>query len=354
MDSVRIRQYRPGDEKGINELFERLFHKSRTVDEWKWKFSNNPYSCGSADWITVAECNSSIVGHYAGLPVEMKFRDGVVLATQPVDTMIDPSAKGSVLLKLIKVYQQNKKGADAFAFGFPNEMAYEIGRLVLGYLDLGEMVQYFKRLSLRSAVKRRFPYCPSRLTAIIHRVSKALYGMTDSLSPVKSGAARTFIIEEGNAFNYNVNRLWDEVRNRFGITVIRRCAYLNWRYTKGDYIILLCRDGEDLLGYAVLKIAGQPGSRVGYVMDILSKEDVAAPILSRALRIFVERDVDYALCGLMKGDSMERDIGKVGFRRHNEFKHIPVVCVPLSTDIDKDYLMRPENWHFTYGDIDGM
>ncbi|HZX48059.1 MAG TPA: GNAT family N-acetyltransferase [Nitrospirota bacterium] len=353
-NSIKVRQYRSGDEKGINELFGRLFHKSRTPGEWEWKFRNNPHSRKPADWITVAERDDCIVGHYASLPVEMKYKDSVVLASQPVDTMIDLSAKGATLLKLVKMHQQNKRDADAFTFGFPNEMAYEVGKLVLGYQDLGEMVQYFKRLSLRSAIKRRFPYCPYLLTTIIHRVSQALYGMALSLSAIKSGVSRTLIIEEGDTFDSKVNRLWEAVRNRFGIAVIRRDAYLNWRYKKRGYIILLCKEGEDLSGYAVLKITGQPGTRVGYIMDLLSKEEVTAPLLIRVLRIFVERDVDFALCGLMKGDSMERDIGKVGYRRHNEFKHIPVVCVPLSTDIEKDYLMRPENWHFTYGDIDGM
>lgn len=45
---------------------------------------------------------------------------------------------------------------------------------------------------------------------------------------------------------------------------------------------------------------------------------------------------------------------EAGFKRHKEFKPLPVICVPLSSEIDKEYLMIEQNWHLTYSNIDGF
>lgn len=351
-DSIKIRSYREGDEDGITDLFNKVFNKYRAIEEWKWKFNDSPPFKNPAEWITVAERGGQIVGHYASLPVEMKYKDAVVLASQPVDTMIDPSARGETLLKLFRAHNQNKKGRDAFAFGFPNEMAYEVGKWVLGYQDLGELNQFFKRLSLRGAIRRRFPHCPAQFVEVIHWLSRTFYTIVLSLLSIKPGGRYT--IEQTDTFDDRVNQLWDVVKNRFGIAMVRKSAYLNWRYKNGGYTILLVREGEEIKGYVVLKISNQGEIRVGYIIDVLSVKDATLSLLIVASRFFLEKDVDYALCGLMTGDLFEEDLKKVGFRRDEGFKPLSVVCVPLSSEIDKDYLMRHENWHLTYGDTDGF
>lgn len=178
-----IRPYRSRDEESINALFNRVFNKSRPLEKWKWMYAENPAAKNIAEWVTVAETDGTIVGHYASWAVDFKFGHTVVTAAEPIDTIIDPSMKGGIkpLAKLIEQHFQNNHGIAAFAYGFPNDIAYEVGKRFLGYKDLSVMVEYFKRLSLRSALKSRFPLCPFFLSAFIHKISKTFYSLCLSL-----------------------------------------------------------------------------------------------------------------------------------------------------------------------------
>src|SRR3990172_2948210 len=137
-ESAAIRPYQSGDEEIINTLFNRIFKKSRTLQEWKWKFSDNPAGKDIEKWVTVMEVDDRIVGHSACMPVKMKYDNTVITAGQIVDIMLDPSARKNMhLLKLVNSEMASYKEAVSFTFGFPNETAHQIGKRLLGYKDVG-------------------------------------------------------------------------------------------------------------------------------------------------------------------------------------------------------------------------
>lgn len=349
--SIEIRPYRPGDERGINELFNKVFNKSRTIEEWRHKFGANPFAKDLSNWITVAETGDRIVGHYASIPMEVKYKGILIVAGQPVDTMIDPLARKNIglLLGLVRKHLENNMGIACFNFGFPNEEAYQMGKMFLGYKELGEMVHLFKRLSLRIAVRRRLPFCPSWIVGLFHRLSRFFYGPL--LSTMKSSGC---LIEEVDMFDERADRLWEEFKDISPVMVVRRMAYLNWRYRGRGYTIFVARDEVSIKGYIVLKVENGEGTKVGYIVDLFSKDDVSVPLLVNALHFFVKQDVDYVLCGIIVGDPMEGYLRRVGFKRHKGFDPLHIVCGPLSPDIDVAFLMESKNWRLTYGDTDGF
>lgn len=348
---VGIREYNAGDEYGINDLFNSLFDKSRSLAEWNRKFIENPASENPARWVTVAEKNGKIVGHYASLPLEMKFKEQVVTAAQPVDSMISPAIKTGVRLfsDLNKKNIKNNKKIALFGFGFPNEKAYAVGKRFLGYKDLGEMVQLFKRLSIRSAVKRRVKWLPSCAESTLHKISKTFYWF---YLFVRCRNQKT-VCKRVNFFDERIEKLWEIVKDDYGIMIQRTLPYLSWRYKNENYIKLLFEKGEELLGYVVVKIEVLDGARVGYILDILYKSNIES-ILPDTLRFFIKQDVDYVLCAFIKEDPMVRHLQKMKFKNHIEISPLPVVFFTMSPDIDEGYLKRPKNWHLTYGDIDGF
>lgn len=44
-----ITDYIEGDEQKINDLFNNIFNKTRTLDHWNWEFNKNPK--GSKMWV---------------------------------------------------------------------------------------------------------------------------------------------------------------------------------------------------------------------------------------------------------------------------------------------------------------
>ncbi|MEP9410035.1 MAG: GNAT family N-acetyltransferase [Candidatus Brocadia sp.] len=346
--NIKVRPYREGDEKSIIELFNRVFDSPMTLEEWEWKYKRNPAVTVLADWITVLEKDGRIIGHFASIPFDVKYKNKTVKSGQAIDTMLDPAEKmGIKFLHELYKYHLAANTEPLFGFGFPNEKAYLIGKKFLGYQNLGEFIQLFKRLSLRSAVKRRFPNIPSFTLNIIHRLSRKFFSLS-----VK-GDDR-YVIEETDNFDDRINVLWEKTKERFGITIIRNKDYLNWRYNNRGFKIFLAKQGVEIHGYIVLRIKVLDYATVGYIVDIFSREEATNALLARALKVFIEHDVDFALCGLIKGDVMEKDLQVAGFGRHKDIKSLQIACVLTSNTIDRNYIMEAANWHLSYGEVDGF
>lgn len=312
-------------------------------------YAENPAAKNIAEWVTVAEADRNIVGHYASWAVDFKFGHTVVTAAEPIDTIIDPSIKGGIkpLARLIEQHFQNNHGVAAFAYGFPNNIAYEVGKRFLGYKDLSVMVEYFKRLSLRSALKSRFPQCPSFISALIHKTCNTFYSFL--LSMKKPAKDKDLLITKVHKFDKRVNALWDTVKDRYGIMAVRNQNYLNWRYGWGQYTIFIAERKGIMEGYVVLKME-EKAAKVGLIIDLLALEKTSLSLLHAALRFFIDHEADYALCGILKEDPFKMSLEKMGFRAHKGFPPLPVVYSPLSPKIDLNLFKNPANWHFTYGD----
>lgn len=349
---ITIRPYQCGDEEVINKLFNRIFYKSRTVEEWNWKFRENPASKDPADWIVVAERDGRMIGHYTSLATEMKYGNSVVKTGQPVDTIIDPSAKAGMKLigKLYDLHVKHNNGIALFGFGFPNEAAYMVGKRFLGYKDLGEMVQLFKRQGLRISLKRRFRWCPGWIIHLFHHISRVFYRFEIFIR----GFDTCTVVRAVTAFDERVNRFWNSIKDRYKIMTVRNMSYLNWRYKSKQYRIFIGEKNAELTGYAVTKIENSGDARVGYIMDIFSRNDKIASLVAGCLRFFLEEDVDYILCGFLRQDPLCAQLKRMGFREHKEIKPIPVVVTPLTQEVDTEYLLNQKNWHLTYGDTDGF
>ncbi len=350
--SIKSRPYRDGDEEGINDLFNRVFGKNRTIEQWRWKYIENPAVGDPSQWIMLLDRGGEIVGHYASMPVDMICGGEVVKACQPVDTMIDPGAK--VGIKMLRDMFREGVALAAqearFGFGFPNEVAYKVGKKLLGYKDLGRMEQFWRRLSLKGAVKRRMPRLPGSLVNSAHRLSKAFYSATLSTGGHTIEEAGGF----GEATLPALDRLWDEVKETLRISAIRNGRYLHWRYSDRGYIILTARDGEDVTGYVVLKMSDSGEEKVGFVIDFLSKEETAEFLLKSALRYFVERDAEFCLCAVVPGSPMAPYLEEAGFEGGKGFDSFPIVYVGRSSEEENDFQMNLSNWHLTYGDTDGF
>lgn len=344
---ITRRPYREGDETGINELFNRVFSLQRPIEEWRWKFVENPAVTDPAHWIMVLEKENSIVGHYASLPVDMLCGGSIVKGCQPVDTIIDPAAK--VGIKMLRdLYREGVERAArqaSFGFGFPNEAAYKVGKRLLGYKDLGVMEPLYKRLSMRVALKRRLPAVPSPLAWPVHKLSQRLYSPSIS-------TGRYTISEEGG-FGSSMDKLWDDMKGEFQIAALRDSKYLNWRYRGRGYTIFIARHGEEVTGYIVLKLSSSGEEKVGYIIDVFSKEETAGLLIKGALKFFIENDADYCLSAVVGKSRTAGYLREAGFSRNDGFDSFPIVYVGRTEEEENDFLMNIANWHLAYGDTDG-
>ncbi len=345
--NLTIRPFARGDETQINDLFNKIFQKSRPLDAWHWKYMDNPAMEDVSKQVAVIEKEGAIVGHYGGVLLDMKVRDKILKLYQPVDTMKDREAKIG-LKSLRRLYHLHMGAVTEIAllgFGFPNEKHYTVGKKLFGYKDLGEFIGLFRRLSFRSALKRRWPSAPAFLMRLVHRISR--FCLT-----LKLRERNDYQIDEATSFDDWVETLWEEEKDRYGITPVRSKRYLSWRYEGKGFHLIRARKGDRVCGYAVLCVDGGEDAAIGYVFDFFSSEDATGPLLQAVLRFFAERDADFARCGVVRGSPMERDLQAVGFYRKDAFPPSPMAWVPFHYHIDHAYVTDPANWHIFYGVVD--
>jgi len=78
-----IRLYAPGDEVAINDGFNRVFSKDRSLEEWSWK-----YRAGSPPLPIVAAWEGhALVAHNGGIAADFQVDGRQIRALQGADTL---------------------------------------------------------------------------------------------------------------------------------------------------------------------------------------------------------------------------------------------------------------------------
>lgn len=347
-----IRSYRYGDEKKMDDLFNVVFKKERDLKTWTWKFSDNPNHAEHV--IAVAESGGEIIGMYPSWGRYYKFGNDLILTLQPIENCVHPDFRGGGRV-FIRLYHEWRKRAvnlgAKFAFGFPTDDHFKIGRRLLGYRVLFSVPVLYKRLNLRLAFRNRFHNI--FLERLVYLISNRLYRMLYSISGMMS--QKRFEIERVYSFDKGYDRFWSKVSQRYGIIGIRDSAYLNWRYVqhskKGYAIFRSIRDGE-VQGYIILKVLDiDPGERVGFIVDLLAidNEDLIGGLLTAGITYLLSEEVDCVKI-LIENNLIYNYMIKNGFKKRDE--PLPVAYELYDKNIDEAFLRNRDNWFLSYSDTD--
>ncbi len=135
-----IRLYQAGDELGINELYEKVFGKKRSLAEWQWKFETFPEGAT----IVISEEDGHINGHAAFLKLTARQQGQELVLGERVDIMVDPEAQGRGIYKQIvsRMIQECKAEGIDILYGFPAETAKQVFLKVADGKDLGNVPRF--------------------------------------------------------------------------------------------------------------------------------------------------------------------------------------------------------------------
>jgi hypothetical protein len=349
------REYRSGDEKEINDLFNFVFKQNRPLSVWYWQYRDNP--AGISDFIALAESGSRIVGQHANIPIYFKLNDKILKTVQSVDNFIHPDFRGGKIIK--ETYRLACelfiRGGVSFGYGFPNNIYYPIGKRWLKYKDLCPLLTLFKRLNWRLASVKRFPFLPSFLQSVIQKLSANFYRLQIS---TKGISKEKILIKKIPTLSSDIDKLWEITKDRYKIIAIRDQSFLKWRYidNPNDSFEFFIAYQEKPIGYIVVKIAQKGDQLIGYIVDILSiDKTVDTFLIGTALNYFISKKVDYSLCRILKEDEVYDVLMNYGFSEKAIFPPTPVIYEIFDYSIFPDeksisFFKSPGNWHLTYGD----
>ncbi|MFZ1642944.1 MAG: GNAT family N-acetyltransferase [Candidatus Contendobacter sp.] len=218
-----IRDYRPGDETAITELFGQAFGAPLTVAQWRWKYIDAGLETPLA---TLAfDPAGRLVGHAGAIPLRGWRQNRPLPCFQVCDVMVHPAARGqlggrNLFTRLARELLGNlaERWPDAFAYGFPGQRPFRLGEYARVYGRI-ERAPAVRRLAQRGG----FPLLYTRPLA-----------WDDS----------------------RLDALWARLAPNFALALIRDRAYLVWRYATHPlhtYELIGLHLAGRLLGWAVTR-----------------------------------------------------------------------------------------------------
>ncbi|HPT21829.1 MAG TPA: GNAT family N-acetyltransferase [Bacteroidales bacterium] len=188
----------------LNEVFNDQQRSSFIRDEryWNWKFIDSPY--GKAV-LTVAELNQEIIGVDNLWPWEFRFKDKILRAYQPCDSVVHSKFRGQGIFKNMRLHGLDnvRENSPAFLFNFPNSQSIN-ANLSLGWYSLGQIPWQVKVIKPISFLRGVF------------------------------AERRTHPFRDNNSGSIDVEKLAELVRVNINVDNFirpnRKQGYFNWRY----------------------------------------------------------------------------------------------------------------------------
>lgn len=227
---LEVREYRPGDEAAILDVFNRVFPWAhRTPEEWAWEFRDNPAGLHA---FLAASPRGRVVAQFAGIPRRMQIGGETRVFAEMVDSLTDPEfrqglKKPGLFGRCVEAYVRRfgRPDEETVMYGLPNRQAYRIGARFFGYIHLHDV---------------RALATPTDAAALLPAVRDLDGGSCVAVDRVPD----------------DLDELWERVRVEHPVSVIRDRRYLAWRYDakpRGAYRRFAMRDARGrLLAYFVL------------------------------------------------------------------------------------------------------
>ena len=93
--TVSVRLLRQGEERLANDMFNRIYHSDRSIEDFEWEFIKGPF--GKSIYVVAVESDGDlikIIGIQCAIPMELVRNGEVLLTAKSEDTLIDPSFRG--------------------------------------------------------------------------------------------------------------------------------------------------------------------------------------------------------------------------------------------------------------------
>lgn len=308
------RSYRPGDEVEINRLYKSIAGRDRSAAEYAWEWLDTWAGQGSMNLVfdLDREEGDRLIAQYSLIPVPLSVWGRPTVAGKTENCMSHPEHRGSGMYfsHERECFEQEKQ---RFSFFFTTAGQVTNGavgkiRMKLGYVAYDNWAKY--ALWLREGGLRQ------ELGAIM----AAKGTVPRALTPLLSGLATTILLgysrcRRRRTCGYRVavhgvaeapleqiEVLWEQNRERYGITVDRSARYLQWRINENPYLrheYLTMFGGDRLLGYVIYYV--QHG--ILHIVDILvdgKRRSLFRHLLAGLVRRGRECQVDSIMCLVLR------------------------------------------------------
>jgi len=342
VSTVRLREWRPGDEPELAALWSQVFGVARGGQTLSWIFRPGP---AGPPVRVVAEREGRVVAHAGAVLRRFLVQGERVPGAYSVGAMTAPDLQGRGLYVRLGrfLYEQLEERGVAFVAGFSNRRSHHVMTGPLG----------------RSTI-RPFPWCVRPLRPGI-AAFRALSNVPDPVVPVPAAPDRRGVVPCAPD-DPRLDPLWDRVAPTIRVGEVRDAGFGTWRYGNHPsalYRCWLCERGAGLaVGFLALRVLSLRGLRAGFVVDLRVDPSAAgaARSLLRAAAVATRAEGGIALSALMPPSGVvRRAFRRGGFLRVPEALHPQVIRFSvrgLGRFQGCSELEDPSAWSLSWADTD--
>jgi hypothetical protein len=332
------------------ELYKETFINNlsnKNIEQLEWvHFKNVP----NEQLVSFAKHENQIAAIYAAMPVFFKIgNNSSSLACQSLDTITDKNHRGKGLFIALanNVYSLAKKNNYKFVYGFPNGSSVHGFTKKLKWKLLDPVPFLIKPLKLGYFLKH---------IPVIKKISRFL-NLPLSIGS-KPSLGKQQKIKLISNFGEDYNSLWSGFSENVQVCINRNANYMNWRFNnkpQENYYKYAIYDNDILSGIIVYCNKAKHGGNIGYVMELICKNDYyGKKLISHAVAHMKKEKVDACLTWCFDHSPNKKAYKKSLFLKlPKKLQNIELHFGYAVFDEDKEkVLSKRENWYISYADSD--
>ncbi len=307
---------------------------------WRW-LENHPLADDLHRWVLASEGNE-VVGHLAAVPLFYRVGGERVVAHTPADYQVLPGYGFHALSLMRRFFRtaENCVSVDQV----PEAMAVETR---LGAKEAARLQYAAKILDVS-----QLPRVPEPLRPALKVPIRGLRAIDTALGSILAPGPESEVLD---GFDASFDELFENVAAALPCVPEKDAAFLRWRYGPGSpqypVTVLGVREGETLLGYAVLRVTKEGDN--GYLLDLTTRpgrHDVARSLLRDAVRHFARRSVYIIRYRFLESPASPaiKDLWKLGFFFRNERRH--TLLIKFADHGLHKSALDAANWSYNAGD----
>ena len=311
---------------------------------WRW-LEGHPLADQIHRW--VADAEGEIVGHLAALPQYYRINGQRVVAHTPAEYMVLPGYGFHAITLMRRFFRTCENCVACDVLPAVISVETRLGAEVVGRL------QHAAKLHNVAGAPAFPASIPVALTRPLNWGLRAVDRALMATMP-----AERLRVEVLGGFDESFDELFESVAASVPCVPEKDAAFLRWRYGPGSpqspVTILGVREGETLLGYAVLWV--KAGGDTGYVLDLTTRpgrDDVARALLHGVVHHFRRLRVHSVRYRLVQSHSSPQlsDLRRLGFFLWSKERSSLLVKFTDSAlhEIAKDIA----HWSYSFGDAEG-
>jgi hypothetical protein len=283
-----------------------------------------------------------VVGHLAAIPQCYRIAGQRVVAHTPADYQVLPGHGFHALSLMRRFFRtaENCVSCDQVQEAIAVETR-------LGAEEAGRLQYAAKVLDVA-----KVPRIPDPLRPVMKLPSLGLRAVDGILGGAFGGGPEVEVLD---GFDASFDELFESVAATVPCVPEKDAAFLRWRYgadaPQSPVTVLGVRDGETLLGYAVLRVTRENDN--GYLLDLTTlpgRHDAARSLLREAIGHFARAGVYIIRYRFLESPTSPRvgDLWRLGFFFRNSRRHTLLVKF-ADRGLHKTAL-DPANWSYGTGD----